>query len=72
MDNFTLTIEKPDNFKQLIRLLYKNNYDLKLNYYQQEVILKELETTTDSCFVMKIDGNNVFVIQQKRNLATFK
>ena len=35
MDNFTLTIEKPDNFKQLIRLLYKNNYDLKLNYRKQ-------------------------------------
>lgn len=71
MNNFTLTIEKPDNFKQLIRLLYKNNYDLKLNYYQQEVILKELETTKDSCFVMKIDGNNVFVIQQKKKPCNF-
>lgn len=67
MHNFTLTIEKPDNFKQLIRLLYKNNYDVKLNYYQQEVILKELEHSKDSCFVVNIDGNNVFVIQQKKN-----
>lgn len=66
MNNFTLTIEKPDNFKQLIRLLYKNNYEVKLNYYQQEIILKELELSKDSCFVMKIDGNNVFVIQQKK------
>lgn len=67
MNNFTLTIEKPDNFKQLLRLLYKNNYDVKLNYYQQEVILKELEVSKDVSFVMRIDGNNVFVIQQKKN-----
>lgn len=67
MNNFTLTIEKPDNFKQLIRLLYKNNYDVKLNYYQQEVILKELEVSKDASFVMRIDGNNVFVIQQQNN-----